>query len=124
MPINYHNNIIKLVIFIEILLNKEVNVKDLRICQNLVVEFIKELENLYPAAIMLSVMHELLHFVERTLDFGPVNNTSLFTYEELNRIIVRSVKGKNLIGEEFIILFSTAQCLSKLEPLSEKMKEY
>ena len=43
MPINYHNNIIKLVIFIEILLNKEVNVKDLRICQNLVVE-LKELK--------------------------------------------------------------------------------
>ena len=69
-------------------------------------------------------MHELLHFVECTLDFGPVNNTSLFTYEQLNRIIVRSVKGKNLIGEEFIKLFSTAQCLSKLEPSSEKMKEY
>jgi hypothetical protein len=61
---------------------------------------------------MLSGMHELLHLVDCTLDFGPLNSISLFTFEELNRKGVRLIKGKDLIGEEFIKLLSTAQCLS------------
>ena len=50
--------------------------------------------------------------------------TNLFTYEELNSIIVRSIKGTDLIGEEFIKLFSTAQRFSKNEPFTEVVKEF
>ena len=124
MPDKLFKNIIKLIIFIETLLSKEVSVVHLKMSQNLVVEFIDELDDLYPKNIMLSGVHELLHFVEGTLDFGPVNITNLFTYEELNRKIIRLIKGKDLIGEEFIKLFSTAQCLSKVEPSSIELKEY
>ena len=124
MSPEYHRNILKLVIFIEILLSKAVNINHLKISQKLIVEFINELNSLYPECIMLSGVHELLHFVECTLDFGPLNMTNLFTYEELNRIIVRSIKGKDLIGEEFIKLFSTAQRLSKIEPTTEVVKEF
>ena len=124
MPDKHFKNIIKLIIFMEILLSKEVCVVLLKVSQNLVVEFIDELNDLYPKNIMLSGVHELLHFVEGTLDYGPVNITNLFTYEELNRKIIRLIKGKDLIGEEFIKLFSTAQCLSTVEPSSVELREF
>lgn len=124
MATEYYNNYVKFVIFVEILLSKEVQINDLKQAQYIVIEFIEELSMLYPKNIMLSGVHELLHFVECTLDFGPMNSTNLFTYEELNRKITRTIKGKDLIGEEFIKLFSTAQSLSKIEPSSEKLKQF
>ena len=73
---------------------------------------------------MLSGMHELLHLVKCTVEFGPLNNINGFPFEELNRKITRLIKGKDLIGEEFIKLFSTVQCLSKLEPTSDRQREF
>ena len=124
MPDKMLKSIVKLVIYIEILLSKEINTNHLNSAQNLIVEFIDELSSLYPDCIFLSGVHELLHFVDCTLDFGPLNLTNLFTYEELNRVIVRSIKGKDLIGEEFIKLYSTVQLLSKIEPSSQELKDF
>jgi hypothetical protein len=55
---------------------------------------------------MLSGVHELLHLVECTITFGPLNSFSLFPFEELNRKLLRFLHGYDLIGEElkFILL--------------------
>lgn len=60
---------------------------------------------------MNSGVHELVHLVKCTESFGPSNTTSCFVFEELNRKVLNFIKGKNLIGEEFIKVFSVAQSL-------------
>ena len=61
---------------------------------------------------MLSGVHELLHLIECTLDYGPLNNINCFQFEEINRKMLRFIHGLDLIGEEMIKIFSTAQYLS------------
>ena len=48
-------------------------------------------------------------------EFGPLNVINCFAFEELNRKFMSFIHGKDLIGEEFIKIFNTAQCLSKVE---------
>ena len=50
-----------------------------------------------------------IHFIEITKQFRPVNLINCFVYEKLNRKLINLVKGKDLIGEEFIKNFSTLQ---------------
>jgi hypothetical protein len=47
---------------------------------------------------MLSGTHELLHLVDCTTAFGPLNLINLFQFEELNRILVSFLHGFDLIG--------------------------
>ena len=81
---------------------------ELEVAQGIIKEFLKELENLYDSKIMVSGVHELIHLVDCTKEFGPLNITNCFQFEELNRKFMRFVHGKDLIGEEFIKTFSTA----------------
>ena len=60
---------------------------------------------------MVSGMHELLHLVDCTIEFGPLNCINSFQFEELNRMILRLIHGKDLIGDEFMKLFSILQAL-------------
>ena len=60
---------------------------------------------------MLSGVHELLHLVECTRNFGPLNNINCFPFKELNQKCIGSIHGRDLIGEEFIKLFSIMQSL-------------
>ena len=55
---------------------------------------------------MLSGVHELLHLVRCTENFGPLNGCCCFEFEELNRLLLKLIKGNDLIGEEFIKLYS------------------
>lgn len=75
---------------------------------------------------MLSGMHELLHLVDCTLEFGPLNSTNCFQFEELNRKLMRFLHGNDLIGEELIKVFSTAQILSSfaISVANSELKEY
>jgi len=61
---------------------------------------------------MLSGVHELLHLVQCTLDFGPLNNINSFQFEELNRKLIGLIYGNDLIGEEFIKVFTVGQVLN------------
>ena len=61
---------------------------------------------------MLSGVHELLHLIECTLDYGPLNNINCFQFEEINRKMLRFIHGLDLIGVEMIKIFSTTQYLS------------
>ena len=61
---------------------------------------------------MLSGVHELLHLTECVFIFGHLNSLNLFVFEENNRKIIGFINGHDLIGEELIKIFSTAQALS------------
>jgi len=89
MGIQYYNNLKNLVIIIENLLLPSINVVTLNKVDSLIRYFVKELIPLYPQSIMLSGVHELLHLVECTITFGPLNSFSLFPFEEINRKLLR-----------------------------------
>ncbi len=103
----YYNNIKKLIIFMEILLSPSISLDDLSKAELIIFDFVKEVSKLYPATILLSGLHELLHLVDCTLDFGPLNCTNCFQFEEINRKLMRFLHGADLIGEELIKIFST-----------------
>ena len=54
---------------------------------------------------------ELLHLVDCTQDFGPLNLMNCFQFEELNRKVVGFIHGRDLMGEEFIKIFNLIQGL-------------
>ena len=91
----------------EILLSPSISLDDLSKAELIIFDFVKEVSKLYPATILLSGLHELLHLVDCTLDFGPLNCTNCFQFEEINRKLVRFLHGADLIGEELIKIFST-----------------
>ena len=69
----------------EILLSPSISLDDLSKAELIIFDFVKEVSKLYPATILLSGLHELLHLVDYTLDFGPLNCTNCFQFEEINR---------------------------------------
>lgn len=78
----------------------------------LINDFVRELSYLYSPRIMLSGAHELLHMIDETLEYGPLNSINCFQFEEMNRKMINFIHGFDLIGEELIKVFSTAQYLS------------
>ncbi|RNA12965.1 hypothetical protein BpHYR1_052467 [Brachionus plicatilis] len=112
MKIEYLNNLVLFVIFLEIIYDIKISKPQLLKARLVIFDFVSQLSALYDPLILKSGFHELLHLVECTLQFGPINATNCYQFEELNRKITRIVKGKNLIGEEFIKIFSVWQEIS------------
>jgi len=112
VPHSIYVNLAKLVIFLEVILSPKITRNYLTYAQNIIQDFSKELSSLYEKSIMLSGLHELLHLVECTFKFGPLNRVNCFPFEELNRNFLAYVNGKDLIGEEFIKIFSVKQSMS------------
>jgi hypothetical protein len=104
-------NLTKLVVATEVLLQKEILKADLIHVQQILKAFVCEVEQLYPPNIMLSGMHELLHIVDCTISFGPINYVNCFQFEEINRKIVSLINGFDLVGVEFMMNFSILQSL-------------
>jgi len=126
MQANYYSNLKKLILFMEIILSPSINKNDLRKAETVVFEFVEELQELYPPSIMLSGVHEMLHLVDCTFRFGPLNTINCFQYEELNRKLIGFIHGYDLIGEELIKIFSTAQVLGEFSNSvkNNALKEY
>jgi hypothetical protein len=106
------NNLTKLVVFLEIILQKDIPSTDLATAQKIIQDFVFELPHIYSSSMLLSGVHELLHLVECTEQFGHLNSVNCFVFEELNRKVTSFIHGKDLIGEEFIKIFTTAQAFA------------
>lgn len=102
----------KLVLSMEILLSRKISRESLVIVRKILISFVKEAQEIYPDDVMVSGMHEIFHLVDCTLIFGPLNCISSFPFEELNRKLIRLIFGKDLIGDEFLKLFSVLQALT------------
>ena len=96
----------------EIILSREIRLSDLEYAQKIICKFVEEFSSIYSDASILSGVHELLHLVECSKYFGPLNLINLFPYEELNRKCIRVIHGRDLMGGELIQMFSLIQSLS------------
>jgi hypothetical protein len=126
LPKEHFNNLEKLVVFVETLLDSDLSKKRLYDAKQVIQECVCEFEDLYGKEFMLSGSHELLHLVDETLDFGPLNLINCFQFEELNRKLTRFIHGFDLIGEELIKIFQTAQLLSNYSEniLNDSLNSY
>ena len=126
MDYAYYQHLMLLVIAMENLLKPKIEVNELDSIQYILIKFVEQMELLYPKRAMLSGFHELLHLVQCTKDFGPLNGCNCFEFEELNRKMLTFIKGRDLIGEELIKLFSIAKSLSffSSELRSSKLKSF
>ena len=106
MEYEYYQHLMLLVIAIENLLKPKIKRSELQIIHQALIKFVEQFEELYPERSMLSGVHELLHLVRCTENFGPLNGCCCFEFEELNRLFLKLIKGNDLIGEEFIKLYS------------------
>lgn len=111
LQIDQYENLKKLVLFAEVLLSPSIKRTDLNQAQKLIVQFVKEFQKIYNSTLMLSGIHEMLHLVDCCLDFGPLNHINSFQYEELNRKVKNLICGRDLMGEEFIKIFTAAQLI-------------
>ena len=112
MDFNFFENLKKLVISLHFLLSRNIEKQKLDLVEKKIFEFVEEIEKLYSPLIMKSGVHELLHLVDCTKKIGPLNISSCFTYEELNRKTLKLVKGRDMIGEEFQKIFYCNQLLN------------
>ncbi|CAF0945445.1 unnamed protein product [Brachionus calyciflorus] len=118
MKIEHYNNLILLVLFLEIVYSKTILKIDLLKAHNIIKKFLKNLSGLYDPLIMKSGIHELVHICDMILDFGPINSSNCYQFEEINRKIIQIIKGQNLIGEEFIKLFNVNQSIENFSNYS------
>ena len=123
MPHVFFLNLMKLVLCMQHLLRKNIVREDLDTIQSILNDFVAESESIYGKSVLLSGMHELLHLVECTKSFGPLNCVNLFQFEEINRKILRFVKGRDLISEEFLKTFSIYQALEHFRSNCVKNKK-
>lgn len=114
MDCQYFENLITLVISLQHLFSSEIKLKNIGFVKKLLFLFVSQLPSLYTPQILNSGAHELLHLADFTLDFGPLNFVSCFQFEEINRKILRFIKGNDLVCEEFLKIFSTSQILSSV----------
>lgn len=114
MDDKYYNHLKLLVISLVTLSMRIIKKDNLVHVENVLFKFVSNLKILYSEQILTSSFHELLHMSDLTKHFGPLNVTCLFQYEEVNRKISSFIKGKDLIGEEFIKIFTVAQYLTKM----------
>jgi hypothetical protein len=112
MPTTYFDHLLLLIISLEKLLNKKINRNELGEINSMLNKFVVEADDLYGSDIMTSGMHELGHLVECTKELGNLNGVCCFAFEELNRKITRTIKGSDLIGDEFLKIWGVSLHLS------------
>jgi hypothetical protein len=62
----YYLHLMKLVVAMECLLDRKIKRENLVLVQQILINFVKEAQDLYPKDIMVSGIHELLHLVDCT----------------------------------------------------------
>jgi len=111
MDKDYFNHLYNFVLALEIILSENILVEHLEKANELLHIFVKKMSSLYEPSILKSGIHELLHLVQCTREIGPLIAFSCFPYEELNRKMIRYIKGHNLMGDEFYKLFAVQKSL-------------
>lgn len=102
MKDKYFQHLLLFIISMEKLLSLNIDRSLLPMVKKMLSVFVKKIGKLYDQHFYTSNIHEIIHLVDCTIEQGPLNDTCLFEFEELNRKISRSIKGQNLVGDEFI----------------------
>lgn len=113
MPAEYFENLLCLTISLEKLYSKKITKSSLNLAEKLFKMFLIDVETLYGDHIMTSSIHELINLVQMTIQNGPLNITNCYPYEELNRKLTRMINGRDLIGDEFLLVSIISMSLER-----------
>jgi hypothetical protein len=111
MEASYYEHLTQLVVCMEYLLAEKISRNGLDDINSMLSNFVEECPKFYGDSILLSGTHELLHLVKCTKEFGPINVVNSFQFEENNRGILKLIHGTDLVGDEFLKVFSVSQAL-------------
>ena len=91
---------ISYVIFIRILSQEYINIDDIKDAQIIINELIVEYEYLYEVKSMSSNVHGHLHLPQQVLDFGPLQKTSAYIFENMFKMTMNKYFGtRNFEGQ-------------------------
>lgn len=117
----YFEHLVNLVVSIEHLLNKNFSNIYLDQINELLKEYVSNMETLYGSDKLLSGVHELLHIVDDVKNIGPLNEFNCFQFENLNRIFGNFIHGNHVVGVE---LFNTLDALKCSKLVNQKSETY
>ena len=91
---------ISYVIFIRILSQEYINIDNIKDAQIIINELIVEYEYLYEVKSMSSNVHGHLHLPQQVLDFGPLQKTSAYIFENMFKMTMNKYFGtRNFEGQ-------------------------
>lgn len=103
LPRKYFQHWMLLVASISKMLKDRVHViNDLQSAERLLVEFVKNVKNLYGEHELTYNVHQLIHLSLSVKRWGPLWATSAFMFENENGILARIVHGKSNMGQELV----------------------
>lgn len=112
MQEQYFKHLLLLIIPMEHLLSKKIEKKQLKEIHQSLCKFVSQIELYYDIHLLKSASHELIHLAMCTETLGPINDNNCYQFEELNRKVMRFIKGEDLLGDEFIKLFNCSRNFS------------
>ncbi|CAF1090034.1 unnamed protein product [Brachionus calyciflorus] len=112
MDLNQYMHLINLVVAVENLLKKDLNISDLNNIETLFRDFVRDMANIYGPKSMLSGVHELLHIVDDVKKIGNLNEFNCFPFENFNRESLNLVNSKNPVAVELINSFRALKILN------------
>jgi hypothetical protein len=100
LPESYFKNLIKYVIFIRLLCQEAITKEEIDDSQKLIISFCKEFQKLYGESYMSFNLHAHLHLPDQVRNYGPLNKTSCFPFENMFFISQDNFHG-NFIADLF-----------------------
>ncbi len=85
---------IKYIVFIRILSQSNIKYEDIDYAEKLIQEFHDEYELLYGVSSMSSNLHGHLHLPKQVLEYGPLNKTSCYIFENIFKMSRSMFHGK------------------------------
>jgi hypothetical protein len=102
LPPRFVQHWILLIAAIYILLKEEIKEAEIKFADTLLKLYVSQTENLYGIAQMTYNHHQLLHYAESVRNWGPLQHTSTFSFENENGILKSLVHGSTNVAVEVV----------------------
>ncbi|XP_023315519.1 uncharacterized protein LOC111693857 [Trichogramma pretiosum] len=92
-----------------LLLQKNITYSEIETAENLLIDFVQNIENIYPKAAMTYNVHQLLHLVSSVANWGPLWAHSGYTFENGNEQLVKKIQAAKGVIPQICRALSMAQ---------------
>ncbi|KAL7288253.1 hypothetical protein TKK_0017593 [Trichogramma kaykai] len=92
-----------------LLLQKNITHSEIETAENLLIDFVQNIENIYPKAAMTYNVHQLLHLVSSVANWGPLWAHSGYTFENGNGQLVKKIQAAKGVIPQICRALSMAQ---------------
>ncbi|KAH7985680.1 hypothetical protein HPB49_026311 [Dermacentor silvarum] len=122
LPSRYYKNWMKFVAIMHFCLQSSIPMVKIRKVRRLMVQFLKDYEELYGQESMTYNAHILVHMVDHVDQWGPLWGFSAFSFESMNGRLVSLVNGTRYAHMQIIEKFTLLTALQQVVPMSSGWK--